>query len=513
MKSVSVEDMRTLDQRTIHEMDVSGRELMKRAGLGVAVEVEAFVERLPLRHRSRIVILCGKGNNGGDGYVIAHALSKKYNVIVYSVCGVHDLNGDARYYADVLLDAGVVLISVKQELVSSDFKQGDVVVDALLGTGSHGALRSPYDQWVSLLNSAQLPVVAVDIPSGLNGDTGTMTPWAVVADLTVTIGFPKKGMFLNDGIETCGSLRCVDIGIPTEFLYQLDGAEEVVMSSDIKPMLQRLPRNSHKGTNGRVVVIGGSALYKGAPLLAAEAALKAGAGLSVACVPVSSCIANQSCCSLILKEVADSGSGTFSVESLVDLKQAVLNAEALVVGPGITTNKQLLPVIEYLCSIGGPVVLDADALNIIAGNPQLYKTKLAAVLTPHPGEMSRLLKGFELGSLLESSRVEQALALSKKTEAVVVLKGHRTVVASPDGQYSLNTSGTAALATAGSGDVLTGVIASFLASGLSLFQAAQAACFVHGMGSELSCGAERGFTADELVSLIPYAIKYVSPVA
>lgn len=513
MKSISVEEMRMLDQRTINEAGISGRILMERAGLGVAAEIDEFVQQLPARHRRRIVVLCGKGNNGGDGYVLAQALSKTYAVIVYSVCAIEELAGDASYYAKELISANKISVIQKQHLSQEDFLQGDIVVDAMLGTGAKGALRSPFDQWITLLNSTGLPVVAVDIPSGLDGDSGEVESSAVVADMTVTIGFPKNGMFLNKGLGVCGRIRVIDIGIPVVYSNELINAREITMNSDVRVLLQRLPRNSHKGMNGRVVTIGGSSLYKGAPFLAAKSALRSGAGLSVVCVPETADISNSTCHSLIVEEVSDSGRGVFSADSLDELGTAISNADSLVVGPGLTVNDDLIPVIEYVCGIDKPVVLDADALNIIAGNPAIYRKELTAVLTPHPGEMKRLLKGFGLEELLSKSRLDQAVALSRELDAVVVLKGHRTVVASPDGRYSINGSGTAALATAGSGDVLSGIVAAFLAHGLDLYDSARAGCFIHGLASELFCGAERGLTADELVDLISVALKYVSPVA
>ena len=513
MKTISVQAMKDVDYRTIHEGGISAQRLMKRAGAGVASEIKYFLEDLPLRHKQRVVILCGKGNNGGDGYVVADILSDQIEVAVYSTCPVEDLKDDALFYARSLLSLNKASYSVKALLKPEDFRNGDIVVDALLGTGTQGPLRAPYDQWISCLNLAGLPVIAVDIPSGLNGDTGKIESNAVIADMTVAIAFPKSGMFVNSGPEVCGSLRCVDIGIPADYSNTLVNAFNVVTQADIKDCLQRLPRNSHKGNRGQVVTIAGSQKYKGAPILTGRAALCSGAGLSVVCVPESAQISAPICNSLILSDVKDSGCGVFSAQSINNIVENTDSADAIVIGPGLSIDQDVGSIIEIMCSLNVPLILDADALNLISLNKGLYKRRASTVLTPHPGEMKRLLDAFDLSEYQGKSRTDQALKLSSLTGAVVVLKGQHTVVASPDGEWSLNTSGTPALATAGSGDVLCGVIAAFLAIGMNPYIASQAGCFVHGLAAELYQGAARGLVADDLIHLIPLALRNINPLA
>jgi len=511
MKSISVEQMRELDHMAIETAGIPGRRLMLRAGLGVAECAVEFLSHIADRHRRRIVVLCGKGSNGGDGYVIAQSLydDHGYRVQVYSVCPKDELNGDASFYAEQLTSD--ISFDVIQELDVSCFEKGDLIIDALLGTGANGPLRPPYDNWISTVNSLALPVISVDIPSGLNGNKGTVEPVAVKADMTVTIAQPKNGMFLEQGPELCGLLRCVDIGIPQKYVDAEKSTLDILFDYDIRQFLPRQPMSSHKGTNGHVLVIGGSKKYRGAPLLTGGASLCSGAGLVFVAVPQSSQIGPGDIHSLIVQDVADSGHGTFSDESVPTLLDMAQKADSVAVGPGMTDDCRSLAVIKYLMQLDKPVVFDADALNLIARNKFIFSREAPTVLTPHPGEMKRLLESFRLKQLISSSRVDQARALADVTGTVIVLKGHHSVIASPLGELSINSSGSPALATAGSGDVLAGIIAAFLARGINAFDSAKAGVFIHGLAGELSMNGQRGLIADDLLGLIPQAMRQISP--
>lgn len=515
MKSVSVAQMRDLDARTINEAGIPGAVLMETAGVGAGEHILEFAAKLPENHARRFVFLAGKGNNGGDAYVAARYIVENSDlpVALHSVCPIDQLKGDALHHAE-LLPAEVAF-----SLDSPLYKAGDVIIDGLLGTGTSGALRNPYYDWVADANAANLPMIALDIPTGLDGDDGTIFSHAILADLTVTMGLPKKGMLLNYGTKLCGALRVVDIGIPKEFIDELDSELEITTFEDVIPALERRPRDSHKNSTGSVLVVGGSSDYPGAPVLAAEAALKSGAGLVTLAVPRSADVAPPSSRSIIFRKIDDNGKGVFSKESITALSKLAKLASSLVIGPGMSDSRSLAPVLEALLLYDKPMVLDADALNLIAAKPDLITTITTpnVVLTPHPGEAKRLLKAFSLPALEKTANPVERMAVAANIAAisgcVTVLKGERTVVASPSGELTVNGSGSPALATAGTGDVLAGLTGAMLNKKQSPFRPAAAAVFIHGLAGELSFRGIRGLTADDLVELIPKAMRRISPFA
>ena len=513
MKAVSVEQMRSLDQKTIQEYGISGFDLMERAGFGAGQEILEYVSRLDQKHVKRFVILAGKGNNGGDGYVAArylleHSLTE---VIIYAVCGIHDLEGAAARHAGKV--KGSVKIEVKETLAKGDFKEGDIIIDALLGTGTKGNLKKPFDNWVKAVNASGQPVVALDIPSGLDGDTGKICGCCILADLTITIGLPKKGMALGDGPGRCGLLKVVDIGIPDEYIEKVEAEFDIYTGRDAGRLISRLPMSSHKNTRGAVLVIAGSRDYSGAPFLSALSALRSGSGLVRVAVPQNMQPVDSRCFSLIVRRVKDNGSGYFCEQSIKELEPLIALSDSIVIGPGIGQNRDLVPFLSYLCTVDKPMVFDADALNVISQIPEIFKEKESNILTPHPGEMHRLLDAFDLSECLNSDRITQAKTLAETTGSTVVLKGHRSVTASPDGRVAVNSSGCPALATAGSGDCLTGVIASFIAREADYFEDVAAAVYIHGLAGEMSYFGSRGMIADDIPVLVAEAMKKISPFA
>ncbi len=503
--------MRELDRRTIEEFGTPGEVLMERAGAGATEHILDFAESLEPAHIKRFVLLAGKGNNGGDVYVVARLLAQSSHlpVIIYAVCASDRLSGDAKLNAERL--PAQVECRVKEEIVPDDLLAGDIVIDGLLGTGIRGELRSPYGQWIAAVNKSELPVVALDIPSGLNGDSGEFETDAIKADLTVTMGLPKLGMFTGKGPDYCGRLRCVDIGIPEKFIAETGSCADAVCACDVKPFLGRVPMDFHKSSQGRLLVVGGSRKYCGAPFLTSSAALRGGTGYVFTAVPASIPRGISRDYSTIVIEVADGGSGVFTPVSLPVIEGYAEESDAIAFGPGVTREDPVAAVLAKLISLGKPLVIDADGLNLLSVHPSLLPVSGPVVLTPHPGEMARLLKGFGLQEKLNSERREQAKALAIKTQSVVVLKGNRTVISSQHGDIAVNTSGCPALATIGSGDVLTGLIGTFLARGIEPFDAARSAVFIHGLAGELNPYGVRGMIADDLPELIPVAMKQISP--
>lgn len=505
--------MKELDRRTIEEAGIAGEILMERAGTGAGKLILEFISTIP-KHVKRFVILAGKGNNGGDAYVVARFLHEHTNkeVQVYSVCPRNELSGDAATHAKKLPDA--VSCKVCDKLKSEDFLEGDIIIDGLLGTGISGHLRPPYDQWISVINSVNLPVIALDIPSGLNGDDGKAEPDAVLADLTITMGLPKRGMVLNRGPDFCGRLRCVDIGIPPKFVEEIKSNIEMTFAGDVSHFLSRVPIDIYKGKCGHLLVIGGSYKYRGAPFLSATAALRMGAGLVTVAVPQSIGELPPAILSLIVRRIPDNGLGTFSRDSLPELNELLKSVDAAVIGPGLTDNPAVAEALRSLITLEKPMLFDADALNMLSLFPELIMNRLShTIVTPHHGEMQRLLKGFELEMLLDSDRLTKAQAFAAKTESTVILKGHRSIIASIDRAATVNSSGSPALATAGSGDVLAGMAGALLARGVDAFDASVTAAYIHGLTGEVGKFGVRGLTADDIVNLIPEAMKEISPFA
>lgn len=512
MKIVSSLQMRELDKLTI-KSGVSGEVLMERAGIGAGRHILEFISSLHPSHVKRFLLLAGKGNNGGDAYVVARYLSQNslIPVKVLSICSMDELTDDARLNAGKL-PAGVSC-EFRKDLACEDFQTGDIVIDGLLGTGISGILRPPFENWMDAVNSRNLPVISLDIPSGLNGDDGSVAGSAIKADLTITIGLPKKGLVSGSGPSLCGRIRCVDIGIPPVFIDKIGSPMEMIFDSDVRKHLGRLEMNSHKGSTGHVLVAGGCRKYNGAPMLSAAAALRTGAGLVTVAIP-ENLQPVQQMLALVVRKLPDKGKGYFCPSSIPELAKLIEMADSVVIGPGIGNEPSVIKMMLSLFNFEKPAVFDADALNIISQVPDIFlKRKHPSVLTPHPGEMKRLLRGFGLDQLLEAERTVQASALAEKTNSIVVLKGNRTVIAAKGKPLSINGSGSPALATAGTGDVLSGMIGSFIAQGLDPFEASISAVFIHGLAGENGKFGMRGLTADDLVGLIPETMKMISPFA
>ena len=516
MKAINVEQMRELDRRTIKEANVPGFVLMERAGFGCGEKIINFIEdRIHFNHVKRFVILAGKGNNGGDAYVVARYLYENtdIDIIIYSICDIEELSDDAKEHAGLII--GNVDYSVKKKITDKDFKNGDIIVDGLLGTGIKGSIRNNYKEWIMTVNSLFLTVISIDVPSGLDVDKGSFKDnECIMADMTVTIGLPKYGLVKNRGIDCCGLLRFVDIGIPEEYIYETKSDLEIFFGCDAAKYLNRLPVKSYKNSVGSVLIIGGSKEYYGAPFLAALSAQRSGAGMVRVAVPESIEIIPDAALSLIVKKIKDNGTGYFCLESLEELKPLIEKSDVIVLGPGIGTERDTFLFVREVLKIQKTLIIDADALNIIAESPEIYHGTDSNILTPHYGEMKRLLEAFELEHFNDQSREEKAVALAESLDATIVFKGARTVIASPDGQITVNSSGCPALATAGSGDSLTGIIAAFNAKAHEdYYVATAAAVFIHGMTGEISPFGNRGFIADDIHELIPEAMLRISAFA
>ena len=514
MKAISGTQMRTLDQRTIAEKGIPGEVLMERAGIAAGKALEKWsLSRIaePGRNVEQIhfVFLAGKGNNGGDAFVAAKFLHEQgYAVSLYCAEAISRIKGDALIHFR-RMPRFLQEMASSALIPDSAFAKGNILVDALLGTGFSGSLKEEYAVLCRRINDSGAFVAAMDIPSGLNADTGEADPDAVCAHLTLTMALPKKGMFSARGIRLTGRLQVLEIGINREWAEDLPEVWECTGPEEAASFLKKVPFDTHKNARGHVFVFGGSSLYSGAILLCAESSLRSGAGLTSCFIPEGMRIYSSVPKALMMRMLpSDNGFLQGDLPDSVDLSRA----DSIAAGPGMGTSEFSVSFLEQIFAAEKPLTLDADGLNLLALHPVLQRKlparKAPTVLTPHPGEMKRLLDAFAPGRSF-ASRMEQALFLAEKCRAVVVLKGARTVVASPDGRTALNLSGSPVLATAGSGDVLCGILAALAAdSERDLFDSVRLGVFLHGLCGEFAERSGNGCCiADDLLPLIGKAMQ------
>ena len=488
MRLISTATMRALERAAI-ENGISEIQLMGEAGSGAAkLIVEWSSSALPEPHRQKFKIVCGRGNNGGDGLKVAQDLIHKFNLKceVFMMAPVEKMSETSQYYSKNL---------PLRPIGEFTTTPGDVIIDALLGTGLNGPLKDNFLQIIETINRAKMPVVSLDCPSGLSGDSGLADPTAVIASFTITFGYPKIGLVTGDASKYTGSIRVVPISIP-----EPDTAgPDLTTIRECAAFLSPLEHDAHKNSRPRVAVIGGSSQYPGAPQLSAIAALRAGAGLVRLLLPentpVKTPLAIIPC---------------FTRNNFMETEELMRNSDIAVIGPGWSNGNP--EILQTLLNGDKTIVADADALNLIARNPGLIQRSGSAplIITPHIGELARLQQAFQLTP--PATRAEAARQMAQYCNAIVVLKGARTIVASPDNFTAFNSSGSPALATAGSGDVLSGVIAATAGHlrGRELLKAVCAAVFLHGLAGELHPDAERSVIADDLPLLVARALKLVA---
>ncbi len=532
MRFVSVKEMRLMDKHAIENNGIASYELMERAGCVVAEKITEYLANFATKHYQRFVLFAGKGNNGGDAYVVARYLMAKFpqlNIIIYSACDFDKLIGDALINArDIIDNYHQIIVKKINYLDDNYFCDGDIIIDGLLGTGLSGKLREPYEQFIDVINQQNLLKIAIDIPSGMNGDTGlpiNFNPIDIVkknhpklpmikADLTITIGAPKWGLISHLGAEYCGQIKVADIGLD---FFMTANENEMIFAEDINNYFTSRSVYNHKNSVGRVLFITGSTQYPGAAYLGATSALRSGAGFVHLAIPKSAKIGhNSNTYSLVMHQIEDNDRGTFTSASIPQIQDLIDKVDTIVIGSGLTMATDNCAVLNYLKNKvkNKIIVYDADALNLISQNINLLDLKFEQnlkILTPHIGEMKQLLKAFGLSDYLTTPRHEQAIALAKKTASIVVLKGHHTIIATPMGRFNVNSSGNIALATAGTGDCLAGIIGAFTANTDinncdSCLKAISYAVYIHGYAAELYPYAKRSFIADDLFELIPQAM-------
>ncbi|MBT9140200.1 MAG: Bifunctional NAD(P)H-hydrate repair enzyme Nnr [Dehalococcoidia bacterium] len=483
MDVVTAAKMREIDLQATSDYGIPSVVLMENAGLRV-VEVIRQTES-----GANIVIVAGRGNNGGDGFVAARHLFQEKNVSVWTTASLNEYEGDAFVNLSILQKLGIFHRNLREEgalaALAAALHQADLVVDALLGTGITRDVDSFYAAIITLINAGKAPVLSVDIPSGVCADTGKIRNIAVQANMTITFGLPKQGLLLFPGAAFTGRLEVAQIGIPPALLT--GSPCTLLTAATVGSFIPHRPADAHKGTFGTVLLVGGSLGMSGALTLAARAALRGGCGLLLAATPRSAQhIVAAQVTEAITIPLPESSSGYLQREALDILREKWSSCQAMAVGPGLTQNEEILPVLSgVLSEFPLPVVLDADALNLLAAHPGLLADRRAPViLTPHPGEAARLLScGI---AEIQADRLGAVREMAKIFRSVVVLKGAHSLICSPDGETSFNVTGNSGMATAGCGDVLTGLLAALIAQGVDAVGAARLGVYLHGLAGDLA---------------------------
>jgi ADP-dependent NAD(P)H-hydrate dehydratase / NAD(P)H-hydrate epimerase len=515
MKIVTAAQMQALDRRTITEAQIPGLTLMEHAGTGVVTAMEDAYG--PLANK-RVTVLCGKGNNGGDGFVVARLLRRKRaRPSILLLAHAKDLQGDAaRMYRRFVPTAGSASVHANPSIdrVRSQLQSADLAVDAMLGTGLSSPVSSAYKTAIDLLNDIsaekQCPVVSVDLPSGIHADTGDVLGAAVYASLTVTFGLPKIGLYLGQGIDHAGQVRIFDIGIPPSYAGAVESHVSLMTSDRVRRLLPpRLP-SGHKGTYGHAAVIAGSVGKSGAAAMATTAALRIGSGLVTVATPASvNPILEAKLLEAMTVPMPETEAKTLAFSGLEQLVSFANARSAVAIGPGLTTHPDTTRLIQALLRrLEKPFVLDADGLNAVSEKTVLLNAcKCCPILTPHPGEMARLDKTSVQS--VNADRIGTATRFAEQHGVILVLKGARTIVARPDGHVAVCPTGNPGMATAGTGDALTGIIVGLLAQQLNPWDAACAGTYLHGLAGDLAAGdlGQAGMLAGDLIARIPLAVK------
>lgn len=507
MKLVTAKEIRALEMQAMTQYKIPGVVLMENAGIAV---VAAGQEMLGDYRGKRAIILAGIGNNGGDGFVAArHIVNRGGEALVFLLGTPDALRSDARTNYDILTAIGTSILELGEDtlpLLAAELKDAHLIVDALYGTGFAGQITGLAAPVVRLVNDSGRPVLAVDVPSGLLADTGEVLGPCVQATMTVTFGLPKLGLYLEPGARYAGAVRLADISLPQHLVAASRFRHNLITAEWCQGLLPARSPDSHKGTFGRVLTVGGSTGMTGALCLAAEAALRSGAGLVEAALPKSleKTVAGKKS-EIVTYALEDSDTGYINTGATEEFLALASRASVVALGMGLGRRPETISWLhQVLPEVRVPLILDADALSGLAGHTALLTGHRGAiVITPHPGEMSRLT-GLAVDEV-QRRRVDVAKHYAMEWQCTVVLKGARTVVADPGGEIYLNQSGNPGMATAGMGDVLAGVIAALIAHRLSPSLAAALGVYAHGTAGDAAARAKgfMGLTASDVVAALP----------
>lgn len=500
--------MQNIDRRAIEGMKIPGLELMENAGARV---VDTIAEHFDLSGKL-VTVVCGKGNNGGDGFVVARLLAERGAKIELFLIGQRDdVKGDARTNLERAEKVGLRIHEISDPSAFAVSPDSILIVDAIFGTGFSGDIKYPYDDVIRKINESDAPAIAVDAPSGLDGASGQVADPTVRADMTVTFGLPKLGQVLYPGKEYCGTLITADIGFPDKAISDEKISINLLMEDEAAEMLPFRAPVSNKGDFGKLFVLAGSEGYTGAAALTAESGLRSGTGLVILGCPNGLLdIFETKLTEVIKKPLPDvRNRRCLALRGLGEAREMIKWADALAIGPGIGTYHETRELLfRLITKLDKPAVLDADGLNNFAkGLTHLKQHPAPLVISPHPGEMSRLT-GKTIAEI-QQNRINVAIEFAQEYNLVCILKGAPSVIAAPSGQVWINPTGNEGMATAGSGDVLTGIIGGFLAQGMLDIDAAVLGCYAHGMAGDMAAETygTRGMIAGDILRMLPLTLK------
>ena len=513
MKVATAEEMQELDRKAIETYRIPGIVLMENAGRGAA---ELILNTFPDLHKKKVAIIAGKGNNGGDGLVIArYLLNKGISVRVYLLADPKGLRGDAETNFNIFHRMKGEVISVPSSKdyikVKRDLERFDILVDGIFGTGLDAEVRGYYREVIDHLNMLQKPMVAIDIPSGLDADTGKPLGTAVHASLTITFGLPKIGHLIPPGLDYVGEVKVIDIGIPKRLVEEEKIPTYLLEKEEIQRWLS-IPRNpdTHKGDYGHLLVIAGSVGKTGAAALACQAALRMGAGLVTLAIPKSlNAIMETKLTEVMTEPLPETPKQTLSLRAFSTIVRLCENKKAVIIGPGLGTYKETLSlVLKLIRTLDVPIILDADGLTALTTQTKtLPVANRLLILTPHPGEMAKLVRS-QVKEILED-RIGLSRNFSQSQHAHLVLKGHPTLISTPKGEIFINPTGNPGMASGGTGDVLTGMIGGLVCQGFDILPSLQIAVYLHGLaGDEGVKGmGEKSLTASDIIEKIPTLLR------
>jgi len=505
MKLASREQIRNIDSKTIKDYKISGLILMENAGRTVSQTI--CIEYPEVQ---KISVLCGIGNNGGDGFVIArHLINQGKDVDIYLCGDINKYNGDAKTNLTSLTKIGANIKKIKNNFANYD--NSELIVDAIFGTGLDRNIKGFYKKLIEFINARKKPVVSVDIPSGLDANEGRPLGTCIKADLTVTFVLPKIGMSIYPGLEYCGKIYVSDITSPRVLENKI--RKELMTGDSVKDSLKSRDDDTHKGTYGHLLIISGSPGKTGAATLVAIGSQRVGTGLTTVGIPKSlNNVMEEKLTEAMTYPLPETKSGHLGSHSLEEaLKIMSDKKSALAIGPGISTSRETRDFLfELLLKCQIPIVMDADALTLISGKLDLLKKiSVPLILTPHPGEMSRL--SGKSTKEIQENRIAVSVDFSRKYNVYLILKGARTVISTPSGYIYINPTGNNGMASGGMGDVLTGIIGGLLAQGYKAENACKVGVFLHGLAGDISSEqiSTAGYTASELANNIPGAVNMI----
>ncbi|MEA3454495.1 MAG: NAD(P)H-hydrate dehydratase [Candidatus Caldatribacteriota bacterium] len=509
MKVVTSKQMREIDRKAIEENNLSGLILMENAGLRIFQNLKKIYPDLRLK---KIIIFAGSGNNGGDGFVVArHLYNYGLKVKVFLLTTFNKIKGEAEENLNIINKMGVELIEIettKLDEIQRGIQNSDLIIDAILGTGLQGKVTGLKAKIIDLINIANKEVVAIDVPSGLDADTGKIEGPCIKATHTITLALPKIGLLIFPGASYAGKVTVENIGIPSYLLKNNKIKTNIVTKEIVKSLLPFRATYSHKGSFGKVLILAGSIGMTGAAYLASEAAMRSGAGIVVLGIPRSlNPIMEAKLTEVMTLPLVETKKQSLGEEAEETILKLMKNYSILGIGPGISRQAETQRLVRKVIEKSNiPLVVDADAIYALSEDPTiLKKTKTPLVITPHPGEIAKLINkdvDYILNNQLDITR-----EIAQKYGIVVVLKGARTIIANKEGEVYINVGDNSGMATGGSGDVLTGIICSLIAQGADNFSAAITGVYIHSLAGDLARGikGERGMIAGDILSQVPQA--------